>query len=90
MNKMVYYFNMNLVPIKELKLDLSSYADRASKGEIIGITKYNRPYFYLYPAQDTGVSVGKWHGKKDMQPATKATAGNTALKFLLEDRQDRF
>ncbi len=82
---------MDLIPIKDLKSDLSSYADRASKGEIIGITKYNRPYFYLYPAQDTGVSVGKWHGKKDLEPTTiKTAAGDIALKFLQEDRQDRF
>lgn len=87
---MVYYICMDLVSIKELKLDLSSYADRASRGEIVGVTKYNRPYFYLYPAQDTGVSVGKWHGKKDLLPGIKTTAGNIALKFLQEDRQDRF
>lgn len=81
---------MDLVPIKDLKQELSSYAERAAKGEVIGITKYNRPYFYLSPAQDMGVSVGQWHGKKDLAPAIKATTRDAALKSLQEDRRDRF
>ncbi|MBI2336935.1 MAG: hypothetical protein HYU97_09285 [Deltaproteobacteria bacterium] len=80
---------MNTVTLKDLKEDLSSWAEKAAKGEIIHVTKYNRPYIVLAPSNPKGLHVGSRVGKGRFVTVVKRRGvGKLALKALQEDREE--
>ena len=80
---------MKSVPIKDLKERLSYWAEQAAKGEVIEVTRYNRPYIRLVTGgKDVeGLHVGKRVGKETFKSSLPLNAsGGQWLKFLQEDR----
>ncbi len=77
---------MNKVPLKELKKDLSSWAEEASKGNIIEVTKYNRSYIYLVPHTQSGLFQGGRVGQGNLTPLLSSGSRGKWLKYLEEDR----
>lgn len=81
---------MKNVSLKDLKKDLSSLSIMAAKGEIVAVTKHNRPYIKLVPYFEPTVTRGKYFGKKSLTPALKsARRQSRSLEILLEDREDK-
>lgn len=79
---------MEIVPIKDLKENLSEWAERASKGDVILVTKYNHPYIRLVPGRSSGLMEGSRVGQGVLSPALRRGAGGRALRFLTEDREE--
>ena len=79
---------MSSVTLKDLKEDLSSWAQRAAKGETIHVTKYNRPYIVLGPSNPKGLHVGSRVGKGHFVAVVKGGLRGLALKALQEDREE--
>ncbi|MBI4366962.1 MAG: hypothetical protein HY543_09110 [Deltaproteobacteria bacterium] len=79
---------MKEVPLKELKSNLSFWAEKASKGDLIQITKYNRPYMLVGPSRLDGLVVGSRVGVPLLRPALKAASKGKWLRRLQEDRDD--
>lgn len=77
---------MKKVSLKELKQNLSQYAEEASQGEPIEVTKYNKPFLYLSGAFSPSLHIGSRVGQGTLAPAGKAASGGAYLKALLEDR----
>lgn len=78
---------MEKVPLKDLKERLSYWAERASKGETIEITKHNVPYMRLVAPLESDVIVGSKVG----QPFPPSPFKGKKLKidwkkYLDEDR----
>lgn len=84
---------MKRVPLKDLKQNLSSIALLVAKGQTVEVCKHNKTYFYMVPGILTGVYVGKYFGKKSLEPnfeIKKPLPRGLSLKYVLEDREDRF
>ena len=77
---------MKTVPLKTLKECLSEIMERASKGEIIEVTKYNRPFVVIYPATHRGLHVGSEIGRGLKSVAKVSEA--SFKEILEEDRSD--
>lgn len=77
---------MNKVPLKELKKDLSSWAEEASKGNIIEVTKYNRPYIYIVPHAQSGLFQGSKVGQGSLTSILSSGSQGKWLEYLEEDR----
>jgi antitoxin (DNA-binding transcriptional repressor) of toxin-antitoxin stability system len=75
------------VPIKELKENLSDWAEKASNGAVIQITKYNRPYILLTSGQPLGLVRGSMVGRQSLAPVLRKGTQGRALKYLMEDRE---
>ncbi|MBI4212238.1 MAG: hypothetical protein HY540_06335 [Deltaproteobacteria bacterium] len=56
------------VALKELKENLAYWAEEASRGEVVQVTKYNKPYMMLVPSGQPGLRVGKNVGKSGFKP----------------------
>lgn len=83
---------MKRIPLKELKQKLSSIALIVVKGQPVEVTKHNKPYFYMTANPLPGAVVGKYFGKKSLEPGpVENLSGKTGfLEELLKDREDRF
>ena len=88
-----YFLDMRKISLKALKEDLAGYAESAAGGEIVEVTKYNRPYIRMVTAQDADLLVGDLvHAR---QPLTRAPGiGKISLrkggieKLIAEDRDE--
>lgn len=78
---------MKEVPLKELKRNLSFWAEKASKGDFIQITKYNRPYILVGPSRVGGLVVGGRIGEPLPAPTLKSATKGEWLRCLQEDRE---
>jgi prevent-host-death family protein len=81
---------MKHISLKTLKENLSDYTEAAAKGEVIAVTKYNRPYIVLSPSTHSiasDVHVGKSLGAPLSSIGGKTTKGKN-LALLLEDRDN--
>ncbi len=85
----MYSFNMKLVPIRDLKMNLSFWIKHISHGETVAITKHNETVAFLSPAKEPFLHFGKNAGKIGLKPAlhNKRRIKNW-FKFLNEDRND--
>lgn len=80
---------MKSVPLKDLKNNLAGFAEMASHGETILITKHNKPYVRLSAANEPDVRVGTRFAKGRLRPCLKsAKTRGQYLRYLLEDRED--
>lgn len=78
-----------MAQLNELKKHLSDYAERAAAGEIIHITRFNRPYIVLAPDRDASLHWGELAGKSAIKPVLKKGSRGRWLKFLAEDRNEK-
>ena len=81
---------MTLVPIHELKQNLSAWLARAEAGEAVVVTRHGKPLVRIMPADATAVVVGPRFGKTRLRQVMKKKLGAEALRILDEDRNDRF
>lgn len=80
---------MKSVPLKDLKNHLASFAEMASRGESILVTKHNKPYVRLSGAAEPDVRVGSSFETARLKPCLKnAKTRGRYLRYLLEDRDD--
>lgn len=80
---------MKNVPLKELKENLSSLAEEASRGVEILVTKHNRPYIRLMPGEAPGLRKGSRVGIGRLAPVfSKPATRGRWLKILEEDRSE--
>ena len=86
---MVYYFFMKKVPLKDLKLRLSLWMKEAAKGSLVQVTRYNRPYIYLFCNESPGLHCGSQVGKSEIKSVLSGKTKGRWLEILLEDREDR-
>ncbi len=84
---------MKKISLKELKEDLASYAESAAEGEVLEVSKYNKPYIRIVTANTSGVTIGRLVGSG--QPIKRAAeVGKIQLdvggiqRLLDEDRSD--
>lgn len=83
------------VGLRELKLNLSSYLDRAANGEIIRVTDRGQPKVLIVPiagagALERGVEEG-WirpPARSGLRPARRARSVQRVADALGEDRDD--
>ncbi len=71
--------------LKDLKEDLSKWAEYAAQGEKVYVSKYNKPYIILIPSNSelTGITGS---GKPFViKPATQNSVSSKALSAVLED-----
>lgn len=79
---------MKSVPLKALKENLAHWTEEAAKGELVQITKYNRPYITLGPSEGSVLYRGKKAGRESLKSVlSEATKGMWA-KILKEDRDE--
>lgn len=79
---------MKSVPIKELKEDLAHWAEEAANGEVLQITKYNRPYVILSPGRAPGLHQGSKAGRESLKSILHEATRGRWLKILEEDRAE--
>lgn len=80
---------MKNVPLKDLKENLSKWAEEASKGSEILVTKHNRPYIRLMPGEAPGLRKGSRVGVGRLEPIfSKPATHGRWLKILEEDRNE--
>jgi antitoxin (DNA-binding transcriptional repressor) of toxin-antitoxin stability system len=76
---------MNLVPLGDLKRHLARWTEKAARGEVVHITKFNRPYVVLAPERDAAVHWGRKLGEP-LRAIARAASRGKFLEFLLDDR----
>ena len=82
---------MKKVPLKYLKENLAELTSAAARGELIGVTKYHKPYIIIAPASENQADSLKPRRLHSLQPVLKKSLkDNVALRYLLEGREDRF
>jgi antitoxin (DNA-binding transcriptional repressor) of toxin-antitoxin stability system len=79
---------MKILTLKDLKEDLAKWTELAHKGQIIQVTKYNKPYLLLAPCEDLSIRRGSLVGTSPLAPAIHLETRGTSLKFLEEDRDE--
>lgn len=79
---------MKLVPIRDLKINLSFWIKQVIQGNAVAITKHNQPVAYLSPAIEPAVHYGKNVGKATLTPALPKRKLINWFKFLEEDRHE--
>lgn len=84
----MYLSCMKSVPLKELKENLASWAEEASKGETVQVTKYNRPYIVLSAGKTPGLYQGGKVGREVLRSVLKEATCGQWLRYLAEDRDD--
>lgn len=78
---------MKKATLKELKDNLSTLTEIASKGETVEITRYNRPYIILSPTQLQNLTVGRRVGLGvEIKPLGRSLTKGLYLSFLEADR----
>lgn len=85
----MYYFSVINVPIKDLKENLSKLSERASKGELIQITKYNSPFMILGPCRPPGLHVGSQIEQGSLKAVLNQGSKGQWLHYLNEDREEK-
>lgn len=85
---MLYTVKMKKIAIKELKENLSDYAEMAAEGEIIEVSKYNRPYVYISGVAEASLHYGSKVGKLNLTSSFKLASKGAWRESLEEDRQD--
>lgn len=78
---------MKQISIQDLKGRLSATVAEAESGLTILITRHNRPVAQLAPADDSGLHVGKLHGRGKPKSAVKTGTRGRYLDVLVEDRR---
>jgi prevent-host-death family protein len=78
---------MKSVSLKDLKQNLSQYAEEAAQGASIQVTKYNRPFVLLVGARSPSLHIGLRAGTGFLQTVGKKATEGKFLKTLLEDRE---
>jgi antitoxin (DNA-binding transcriptional repressor) of toxin-antitoxin stability system len=76
------------VPLKTLKENLAYWAEEASKGERVQVTKYNRPYVVLGPYEGSGLYCGSKAGREPLKSVLSQATRGKWLKVLQEDRDE--
>lgn len=79
---------MEKVSLKKLKEGLSSWLEKAARGDVLQITRYNHPYVLVMGTNDPSLHTGSRVGKTDITPALKKAPKKPSLDFLLEDRSE--
>ena len=79
---------MKSVTLKNLKAHLSEYAEEASKGQTIYITKHQKPYILLTGAKTSTFHVGHQVGLRSLKSISKKASMGLYLKLLKEDREE--
>jgi len=83
---------MKKVSIKQVREDFAGYAESAASGEIIEVTKYNKPYVRIVTAKAPGVTVGDLVFStvplKRVQNIGKIALTEIDLKRALEEDRD--
>ncbi len=85
----MYTFDMKKVSIKSLREEFARWAEIASGGEVVEITKHNRPFLRLVSAWGPVVRIGSKVGAHNIRPALQKGLRGLALKYLFEDRENR-
>jgi len=85
---------MSKVSLKELKQDLATYAENAAGGEVVEVSKYNKPYIKLVTAATHGVIVGDLVGssvkiKKALRAGSIKLSSGAIEALLSTDRNER-
>lgn len=83
---MVYTSYMKSVNLKALKEDLSHWTEEAAGGEIVEVTRYNRPYVWIVPSGAQGLRSGKHVGTASISPVLEEGSKGKWLRVLDEDR----
>jgi antitoxin (DNA-binding transcriptional repressor) of toxin-antitoxin stability system len=71
----------------KLKENLSALAEMAANGEVVEITKHNKPFIRLVPATGLGLHVGRFAGKARLKTVVNKNTRGAFLKILLADRE---
>ncbi len=79
---------MKSVPLKALKENLAYWAEEAAKGEVVQVTKYNRPYVMLGPSEGSGLYRGLKVGQEPLKSVLSGATKGKWLKILKEDRDE--
>ena len=80
---------MKSVPLKELKENLSQVTESAANGEVVEITRYNKPFVYITSASHPNVHHGINAGRSSLVTLGKSASQGKYLKFLKEDRDEK-
>ncbi len=83
----MYHNGMHTAAMHELKENLSALAEMAANGEVVEITKHNKPFIRLTPATGPGLHMGRLAGKARLKTAVKKNTGGAFLKVLTADRE---
>lgn len=85
---------MKKISLKDLKENLSTYAEEAAKGDPIQVTKYNKPFILLLGSSGTsshfGLHIGKNAGKASLESVGKTLSKGKVLDVLSEDRSEEY
>lgn len=73
--------------MQELKTHLSALAEKAANGEIVEITKHNKPFIRLMPAVESAMRMGRFVGKKSLKTVVSKNTAGAFLKALQADRE---
>ncbi len=81
---------MEKISINEIKKKFAHWANRVAQGEVIHITKYNRPYLKLTQIAEEALHYGERFGKADLKMdlkiGLKRASKGRYLSVLAEDR----
>jgi len=80
---------MKQISLQDLKSGLSSAIAEAESGNVIVITRHNRPVAQLTPVRPPSVHRGKNYGKGTLKSVLDRATKGRYLEMLLEDRGDR-
>lgn len=79
---------MKKISLNELKIALSEYAEDAAQGEIVEVTKYNRPYIRLVGAMNEAMTVGARFGQGELRAVLKKSVPLSKILRTIEDDRD--
>jgi hypothetical protein len=76
---------MKKTSLKELKEDLSKWAEYAAGGEKVYVSKYNKPYIILIPSQSELTGVSGSGEAFHLKPAVQSGISSRLLAAVLMD-----
>ena len=79
---------MKSVSLKDLKKHLSEVTEQAARGEVVQVTKYNKPFVVLMGVASPAVHVGSKVGTTSLVSIGKKLTRGRFLSALKEDRED--
>ncbi|MBL7684863.1 MAG: hypothetical protein JNK65_02380 [Deltaproteobacteria bacterium] len=79
---------MKSVPLKDLKENLSYWAEEAAHGEKVQVTKYNKPYIMLGPTEVSFLHQGIQSGREPLRSVLRQGTKGKYLDILSEDRNE--
>jgi antitoxin (DNA-binding transcriptional repressor) of toxin-antitoxin stability system len=74
------------ISLKNLKSALSKIAEVVAGGQIVEVTKYNKPFIYLFPASHPSLHFGQKLGQNQFEQLNCALPKGKLQKILSEDR----